>query len=108
MRDVDARPANAWRGEASLMIAGHARLLRPSFGALVAAEDELGPLLALVDRAAAGQLRLTEVAALFWHCLAAREGLSREIVSDAVIAAGLGPAMVPLRQLIAQIIQGAG
>ncbi len=55
---------NPFRGEASLEIAGETRLLRPSFAALVAAEEELGPLFALVERAGTGQLRLAEMAAL--------------------------------------------
>jgi hypothetical protein len=101
-------PANALRGEASLVVGGTTRLLRPSFTALVAAEDELGPLFALVERAGAGQLRLSEVAALFWHCLAARDGLSREAVGEAVVAQGLAACAVPLRTLLGQILQGAG
>jgi hypothetical protein len=100
--------ANPWRGEASLTIANTARLLRPSFAALVAAEEELGPLLALVERAAEGQLRLSEIAALFWHCLARRDGLTREMVGDAVLEAGLAAATAPLRILLRQIVQGAG
>jgi hypothetical protein len=82
--------------------------VRPSFAALVAAEEELGPLLALVERAAEGQLRLAEIAALFWHCLAHREGLTREMVGDAVLEAGLAKATLPLRVLLRQIVQGAG
>ena len=62
------------------MIDGEARLLRPSFDALVRAEEELGPLFALVERAGEGQLRLTEIAGLFWHCLADRAELTREAV----------------------------
>lgn len=100
--------ANPWRGEASLSIANTAHLLRPSFAALVAAEEELGPLLALVERAAEGQLRLAEIAALFWHCLARRDGLTREMVGDAVLEAGLANATQPLRILLRQIVQGAG
>ncbi|WP_206238073.1 gene transfer agent family protein [Novosphingobium terrae] len=100
--------ANPWRGEASLLIANTARLLRPSFTALVAAEEELGPLLALVERAAEGQLRLAEITALFWHCLARREELTREMVGDAVLEAGLANATQPLRVLLRQIVQGAG
>ncbi|MDR2857828.1 MAG: gene transfer agent family protein [Novosphingobium sp.] len=98
--------ANPHRGEAVLCVGGAAHLLRPSFTALVAAEDELGPLFALVERAAAGRLRLAEMAALFWHCLAEREGLSREAVSEALAAQGLAAAAVPLRVLLAQILQG--
>ena len=99
--------ANPHRGEAELMIAGTPHLLRPSFTALVAAEEELGPLFALVERAGAGQLRLGEMAALFWHCLAERGGLTREGVSEAVVGLGLAAATKPLRVLLGQILRGA-
>ena len=56
--------ANPARGETVVTIAGQPRLLRPSFDALVRAEEELGPLLALVERAGEGQLRLAEIAGL--------------------------------------------
>ena len=100
--------ANPFRGEATLVVSGSPRLLRPSFTALVAAEEELGPLFALVERAGAGQLRLAEMAALFWHCLDGREGLSREAVGQALIASGLAAASKPLRVLLGQILQGEG
>jgi hypothetical protein len=99
--------ANRYRGEAVLTIAGAPCLLRPTFSALVAAEDELGPLFALVERAGAGQLRLGEMAALFWHCLAAPEGLTREAVGEAVARHGLAACAPPLRALLAQILQGS-
>ena len=98
--------ANTARGEAALLISGQARVIRPSFAALVAAEEELGPLFALVERAGSGQLRLAELAALFWHCLAERETLSREAVGEAVMQAGLAGCAVPLRALLGQILQG--
>jgi hypothetical protein len=98
--------SNPYRGEATLMVSGSPRLLRPSFAALVAAEEELGPLFALVERAGAGQLRLAEMAALFWHCLASREGLDRAAVGDAVLQQGLAAASKPLRVLLGQILQG--
>ena len=99
--------ANALRGEALLTIAGQPRLLRPSFTALVAAEEELGPLFALVERAGAGQLRLSEMAVLFWHCLADRDVATREQVGEAVLAAGLAGSAKPLRAILQQILQGA-
>ena len=98
--------ANSSRGEAALSIAGQDRVLRPTFAALVAAEEELGPLFALVERAGGGQLRLAELAALFWHCLAERETLTREAVGEAVMQAGLAGCAVPLRALLGQILQG--
>ena len=98
--------ANALRGEAVFDVAGSPRILRPTFAAMVAAEDELGPLFALVERASEGQLRLTEIAALFWHCLAERGAITREDVGEAVLQAGLAAASTPLRMLLAQILQG--
>lgn len=98
--------ANRERGEATLLVAGTPHVLRPSFAALVAAEDELGPLFALVERASAGQLRLGELAALFWHCLAERGNMSREAIAEAVVDGGLAAATIPLRALLVQILQG--
>jgi hypothetical protein len=101
-------PANSLRGEAAFAIAGQTRTLRPTFGALVAAEDELGPLFALVERAGEGQLRLAEMATLFWHCLAERDAITREAVGEAVIAQGLAASARPLRALLGAILQGRG
>ncbi|WP_126172193.1 gene transfer agent family protein [Altericroceibacterium xinjiangense] len=98
--------ANPLRGEASLSVAGRPRLLRPTFAALVAAEEELGPLFALVDRASEGRLRLSEMAALFWHCLSENDGIGREELSEAVASLGLAACAAPLRQLLGQILQG--
>jgi hypothetical protein len=103
---VTDTPANPFRGEASLPLAGSPRLLRPSFAALVAAEEELGPLFALVERAGAGQLKLAELVALFWHCLADRSAVNREQLGEAVMALGLAEASKPLRVLLGQILQG--
>ena len=100
--------ANTIRGEAALTIAGETRILRPSFAALVAAEEELGPLFALVERAGAGQLALREMATLFWHCLAERGGLTRDEVGEAAVSAGLAACAGPLRALLAAILQGRG
>ena len=83
--------ANALRGEAELRVGDDVLLLRPSFAALVAAEGELGPLFALVERAADGRLGLGELATLFWHLVKDRpEALTREVVGDAVVAHGRG------------------
>ena len=98
--------ANSQRGEASLIIGGRPYVLRPSFTALVAAEEELGPLFALVERAGAGQLRVTEIAALFWHCLQDRGELSREEVGEAIMQQGLAASAAPLKIVLRQILQG--
>nr|WP_315382661.1 gene transfer agent family protein [uncultured Sphingomonas sp.] len=99
--------ANPVRGEATLRVGGLPLVLRPSFEALVAAEAELGPLFALVERAAAGRLALGEMVALFWHCLKALpEGLTREAFSEGVAEAGLVAATPALKALIGQILAG--
>ena len=101
--------ANPARGEAAILVGGEAVRLRPSFAALVAAEEELGPLFALVERAAAGGLGLAEMAALFWHCAEPRpEGLTRERIGEAIAELGLAGATPALRILLGQILQGRG
>lgn len=101
------RPANAARGEAQIMLGGHMVRLRPTFTALVAAEEELGSLFALVERAAEGALKLSEMVALFWHC---RDGgdddMSRAEFSASVAGAGLVQATPALKILIGQILGG--
>ncbi len=99
--------ANAARGEAALRVAGEQVVLRPTFAALVAAEGELGPLFALVERAAAGGLTLGETVALFWHCRHdAPEGMTRETLGEAVVAAGLAAVTPVLRVLLRQVLAG--
>ena len=101
------RPANALRGEASLMLGDTAIVLRPSFAALVAAEDEVGPLFALVERAAAGTLKLSEMVALFWHCRHDPDaGLTRVQFSESVAQAGLSAMTPALKILLGQILSG--
>ena len=99
--------ANGLRGEAELLVGERVYVLRPSFAALVAAEGELGPLFALVERAADGRLGLGELASLFWHCVRDRpEGLTREAMGDAVVAQGLAAVTPALRVLLGQILSG--
>ncbi|HEX8573358.1 MAG TPA: gene transfer agent family protein [Allosphingosinicella sp.] len=101
--------ANPARGEAALLVGGEPLRLRPSFEALVAAEEELGPLFALVERAAAGGLRVAETAALFWHCAEPRpQGLTREAVGAAIAERGLAGVAPVLKLLLGQILQGHG
>jgi hypothetical protein len=101
----EGRGANSARGEASLLVDGSMVVLRPSFEALVAAEEELGPLFSLVERAAAGGLRVAEVAGLFWHCQRDRAA-ARERIGAAIAEAGLAGVTPVLRLLLSQILQG--
>jgi hypothetical protein len=99
--------ANPARGEAVLQFENAALMLRPTFAALVAAEEEIGPLFALVERAAGGALTLSEMVALFWHCLAERpDGLTRAAFGEAVAKAGLAAATPALKVLLGQILGG--
>ena len=98
---------NGARGEAALELGGERLVLRPSFAALVAAEEELGPLYARVERAADGKLSLAEMAGLFWHCLVEPPaGLTREALGEAIVAVGLAKLSPVLRGILAQILGG--
>ncbi|PAX07007.1 gene transfer agent family protein [Sphingomonas lenta] len=98
---------NPARGEAALRVNGCVLKLRPSFEALVGAEGELGPLFALVERAAGGGLSLSEMVGLFWWCLDERpEGLTRAALGEAVVAQGLAACAPALGGLLRQILAG--
>ena len=98
--------ANTARGEAAIHVAGREILLRPTFDALVRAEEELGSLFALVERAGEGRLRVGEIAALFWFCSGQAPLVTREEVGEAVVAMGLAEAAKPLKTLLGQILRG--
>ena len=99
-------PANPVRGEATIRVQGETLVLRPSFAALVAAEGEVGSLFALVERAAAGRLLLSELIALLWHCLRESPPMGRDAFAEGVTAGGLAAATPALKTLIAQILAG--
>jgi hypothetical protein len=73
---------------------------------LVAAEEELGPLFSLVERAGEGQLTFAEMVVLFWHCMPAEASVSRDQLGSAMLASGLAECSRPLRSLLSQILQG--
>jgi len=104
---VGASSANPLRGEAVFSIDGREYILRPTFAALVAAEEELGSLFALVERASSGQLTIEEMAGLFWHCVVARPAtLNKADIGQAIIAHGLANVTPVLRQILQQILAG--
>ena len=99
--------ANPHRGEASLQVGGEVLVLRPSFSALVAAEEELGSLFALVERASEGRLALGEIAALFDHLSASRPpAITRERIGEAVVEKGLVGISPTLKLVLGQILKG--
>ena len=99
--------ANPVRGEAMLQLGGHDIVLRPAFSALVAAEQEIGPLFDLVERAAAGRMGLAELVALLWHCRVAETcPLNRDAFAEALAQAGLVAVTPVLKTLLRQILQG--
>lgn len=101
----EARVANEERGEVA--VAGF--VLRPSFARLVAAEAELGPLFALVERAADGKLTLAETIALLWHVVhqhGEEAPPARADFAEALTKAGLSMIAPALRGVLGQILKG--
>lgn len=106
---MTTRAPNALRGEASLLVRGERLMLRPTFAALVAAEEELGPLFALVERAASGGLKLGEMVALFWHCrFGWPDAVTREHLGEVVASQGLAAVTPALKAVLGQILSGEG
>lgn len=100
--------ANPVRGEVALQLGERTVCLRPSFSALVRAEAELGSLPKLVERAAAGDVRLADAAVLFWHCVRDEgPGADRAGFEEALAAAGLRPVLAAYRALLAAIFAGS-
>jgi hypothetical protein len=79
---------------------------RPSYAALVAAEAELGSLFALVERASAGTLGMSDMLALVWHCRVDAQ-LTREVFGDACLGAGLSHITPVFRALMEQVLGGS-
>ena len=98
--------ANVARGEATIIVNGEPITLRPTFSSLVMCEEELGSLYDLVERAGEGKLKISEVSALFWHCLHDRSEITRDQVGQAIVDSGLASISKPLRILLHQILQG--
>lgn len=98
--------ANPVRGEVALPLSSGTRILRPTFAALVAAEGEIGSLLAVLDRAGAGDLRLGDLGPLFWHALDGRpETGDRAAFEAELLEMGMAALMEPYRQLLRAIFR---
>lgn len=94
--------ATALRGEVGLQLRGRMIDLRPTFAALVAAEAEVGSLFQLLDRAAAGDVRLGDLGALFWHCAVA-DGHDRGEFEAALMEVGAAALLAPYQALLRAI-----
>jgi hypothetical protein len=97
--------ANPLRGEVALALPEGPLLLRPSFAALVAAEAELGSLFGVLERAGRGDIRLADMAVLFWHCAGAAAG-PRDEFETALMGVGPSKLLAPYRSLLSAIFGG--
>ncbi len=105
--DTAAAPANPARGEATLTLAGQPMTVRPSFSALVAAEQDVGPLFALVETAAAGRLTLADTVSLIFHCLVDKPGdMTKQTLGDEIVQLGITVLTPVLQTLLGQILRG--
>lgn len=98
--------ANPYRGETSFAVDGQDLLLRPTFASLVAVEDEIGSLFALVERASEGSLTIAEMSAILWHCAPEETRPDRDRFGSAILSCGLIEATKPVRAILAQVLQG--
>lgn len=104
-------PANPLRGEVAIMLGGRACVLRPSFAALVAIEDSLGPLLVLAQQAAEGRVALGDLATVIHHCLLPETGEARPSVAEIgelLLADGMLGALAAWRTLLERTLSGIG
>lgn len=100
--------ANAARGEASFQVGGEMLVLRPSYAALVAAEEEMGSLFALAEKASEGGVGIADMACLFDHMSRATRSpaIDRARIGEAIVEAGLAAAAPALRTILVQVLQG--
>lgn len=89
-----------------LFVQGEKYALVPSFKALVAAEEELGPLFCLVQQYESQGLAPAQAAALFWHCLPPAHNLTRAQLEARVAGGGWRTASACLSLLIETIQHG--
>jgi Phage tail tube protein, GTA-gp10 len=94
---------NTVRGEVAL----GTFVFRPGYTALVAAENEIGSLFALLERTSDNSVTLTDMMALLWHCLRdAPAVLTREGFADTLCTHGLAKITPVYRQVIEAALVG--
>ena len=101
------KTANPVRGEVLVSLPAGDCVLRPTFSALVSAEGEVGSLLALLDRAGGGDVRLGDIGPLFWHALAVPGAwVDRHAFEAELAGAGLRVLIPPYRSFLSAVFGG--
>ncbi len=104
-------PVNGARGETEIVLAGRRYALRPTFGALAAIESGTGKsLLDLAREAAAGLLRVSDMAWIVWACAEAVDGQTvpdREAIGEAIVAEGIVAMAAPIGALLTAALTGS-
>lgn len=104
-----AHSANVHRGEAALTLGGITYRLRPSFEALVRAEEEIGSLIALVERAGTGVLGIKDIAVLLHNCaIAGGHDVSRDDFAAALLEEGISASIPALRSILSGLMGSDG
>lgn len=95
------------RGEISLVLAGASFMLRPSFGALMALEAELGMgLLSLAKRFANGDFSLGELAAVISAGIKGAGGEVPSDLGDRIAREGVARLAMPIGAFLAAALTG--
>lgn len=96
--------ANPWRGEVELVVAGEARMMRLTLGALAELEAELGAgsLVELIERFEAGAFRASDLLALLRAGLA---GGGWKIPEAALAAAEIGGGPLEAARAAARLLR---
>lgn len=100
---------NPHRGDLSFAVDGRTYVLRPTFAAVVAAEQEIGSLLALAAQAQNG-LSFEKAVALLHHCHLAADpaGPDREAFGAILMEHGFMPSLALFKQLMTDLLGGQG
>lgn len=105
-------PANPLRGEVAITLDGQAFVMRPTFAAIMEIETELGGVVPLARRAAAGDFGLRDLAVVIRAGLngAADADDERRVdldhVGEMIIATGVANVTGPVRDLLTRILGG--
>lgn len=98
---------NSARGEVALQLGTVTYTLVPSYANLVAAEQAVGPLFAIIDEAGNGRLSLVKLMSVLWCCVEPKSAtLFQDVFCEACMKAGLVRLTPVFRMLIEQALGG--